>query len=290
MLRNKVTEELSIVKVKPTSIRYIVSLIFIHILFTLTVNLVLFANGTLSVIAKSTNGWINETLAANLFGLVLEVVIFLCIIAKLSPNDIGLRKNKLLAGLIGTLLFWLAINIVDLGMTLLTHSSLTFNNDIFTNSNVVFGGFLGQIFGNALLEEVLFRGFLLVQIYLLLNKVKKVKTNTSRIVYAMLISQSIFAAIHIPNRIYSGLVGINFVYDFIVLVILGIIFSLLYVLTKNLFFVIGVHSLMNVQIMFWDSSFTYTATLICVLLLACLLICFRRKKFRAEKSMDLSLH
>ncbi|AIQ34564.1 MULTISPECIES: CPBP family intramembrane glutamic endopeptidase [unclassified Paenibacillus] len=290
MLRNKVTEELSIVKVKPTSIRYIVSLIFIHILFTLTVNLVLFANGTLSVIAKSTNGWINETLAANLFGLVLEVVIFLCIIAKLSPSDIGLRKNKLLAGLIGTLLFWLAINIVDLGMTLLTHSSLTFNNDIFTNSNVVFGGFLGQIFGNALLEEVLFRGFLLVQIYLLLNKVKKVKTNTSRIVYAMLISQSIFAAIHIPNRIYSGLVGIDFVYDFIVLVILGIIFSLLYVLTKNLFFVIGVHSLMNVQIMFWDSSFTYTATLICVLLLACLLICFRRKKFRAEKSMDLSLH
>ncbi|MEK5253393.1 CPBP family intramembrane glutamic endopeptidase [Paenibacillus sp. FSL F4-0125] len=221
---------------------------------------------------------------------MLEVVIFLCIIAKLSPSDIGLRKNKLLAGLIGTLLFWLAINIVDLGMTLLTHSSLTFNNDIFTNSNVVFGGFLGQIFGNALLEEVLFRGFLLVQIYLLLNKVKKVKNNTSRIVYAMLISQSIFAAIHIPNRIYSGLVGMDFVYDFIVLVILGVIFSLLYVLTKNLFFVIGVHSLMNVQIMFWNSSFTYTATLICVLLLTCLLICFKRKKFRAQKSMDLSLH
>lgn len=285
MLRN--TEELSIVKVKPTSIRFIVSLIFIHILFTLTVNLVLFANGTLSVIAKSTNGWINETLAANLFGLVLEVVIFLCIIAKLSPKDFGLTKNKLLAGLFGTLLFWLAINIVDLGMTLLTHSSLTFNNDIFTNSNVVFGELLGQLFGNALLEEVLFRGFLLVQIYLLL---KKVKNNTSRIVYAMLISQSIFAAIHIPNRIYSGLVGIDFVYDFIVLVILGIIFSLLYVLTKNLFFVIGVHSLMNVQIMFWNSSFTYTATLICVLLLTCLLICFRRKKFRAQKSIDLSLH
>lgn len=281
MLRNKVTEELSIVKVKPTSIRFIVSLIFIHILFTLTVNLVLFANGTLSVIAKSTNGWINETLAANLFGLVLEVVIFLCIIAKLSLRDLGLKRNTLLAGLIGTFLFWLAINIVDLGMTLLTHSSLTFNNDIFTNSNVVFGEFLGQIFGNALLEEVLFRGFLLVQIYLLL---KKVNNNTSRIGYAMLISQSIFAAIHIPNRIYSGLVGMDFVYDFIVLVILGVIFSLLYVLTKNLFFVIGVHSLMNVQIMFWNSSFTHTATLICVLLLTCLLICFKRKEFRAQKS------
>ncbi|OZQ91757.1 CPBP family intramembrane glutamic endopeptidase [Paenibacillus sp. VTT E-133291] len=100
----------------------------------------------------------------------------------------------------------------------------------------------------------------------------------------MLISQSIYVAIHIPNRIYSGLVRKDFVYDFIALLILGVIFSLLYVLTKNLFFVIGVHALMNVQIMFWDSSFTYTATLICVLLLTCLLICYKRKEFRAQKS------
>lgn len=78
----------------------------------------------------------------------------------------------------------------------------------------------------------------------------------------------------------------DFVYDFIVLVILGVIFSLLYVLTKNLFFVIGVHSLMNVQIMFWNSSFTHTATLICLLLLTCLLICFKRKEFRAQKSEE----
>jgi hypothetical protein len=190
-------------------------------------------------------------------------------IAKLSLRDLGLTKNKLFAGMIGTLLLWIAINMVDLGMTLLTHSSISFNSDIFRNSNVVFAELLGQIFGNALLEEVLFRGFLLVQIYLLS---KKVNNNTSRILYAMFISQSIFAAIHIPNRIYSGLVGLDFVYDFIILVILGVIFSLLYILTKNLFFVIGVHSLMNVQIMFWDSSFTNTATLICVLLLTCLLI------------------
>jgi hypothetical protein len=111
------------------------------------VNLILFANGTLSVIAKSTNGWINETLAANLFGLVLEVVIFLCMIAKLSLRDLGLTKNKLFAGMIGTLLLWIAINMVDLGMTLLTHSSISFNSDIFRNSNVVFAELLGQIFG-----------------------------------------------------------------------------------------------------------------------------------------------
>lgn len=279
MLCNKVTD-LSIFEVKRTPLRFIVSLIFIHILFTLTVNLILFANGTLSVIAKSTEGWINETLAANLLGLLLEVVIFLGMIAKLSLSDLGLKKNTIWAGIIGTFLFWLAINIVDLGMSLLAHSNVSFNSDILSNSNVVFGELLGQIFGNALLEEILFRGFLLVQIYLHL---KKISNNTSRIVYAMFISQSIFAAIHIPNRIYSGLVGMDFVYDFIMLVILGIVFSLLYVLTQNLFLVIGVHSLMNVQFTLWDSSFTNTATLISVFSLVFLLYCIKLFTFHYNR-------
>ncbi|WP_339316586.1 type II CAAX endopeptidase family protein [Paenibacillus sp. FSL R10-2734] len=284
----KRTDDPSMFAAKQVSLRFIVSILIVHIFFTLVVNLVLFANGYLSVVAKSTHGWITETLVVNLIGLILEVVIFLGLIAKLSPIDVGLFKNKLIRGLIGILLFWLAINVVDILMTLFfTNSSVTFNNNIFRNPNYYLGEFIAQAFGNALLEEIFFRGFLLVQIYLFL---RRVKTHSARIVYAMLISQAIFAAVHIPNRIYSGLVGIDFVYDFITLLILGIVFALLYVFTKNLFFVIGVHSLMNVQIMFWDSSFTYTATLICVLLLTCLLICFKRKEFRAQKSVDLSFY
>lgn len=280
MLHSKEFNPSSIFEAKPTHYLFIASLIFIHIIFTLAVNLILFEHGYLSFIAKNTNHWINETLAANLVGLLLEVIIFLILIAKVSPRDFGLKIEKLRAGLLGTFLFWLAINIVDLCMVHLNHSELTLNNNIFSHSNLVFGEILGQIFGNALLEEILFRGFLLVQIYLCL---KKINNKTTRMISAMLISQSIFAAIHIPNRIYSGLVGMEFVYDFIMLLILGVIFALLYILTKNLFFVIGVHSLMNIQIVFWNSNFTYTATLLCVLLLTCLLLCIKRKEFRAQQ-------
>lgn len=287
IIHSKAQDKPSIFEAKPTLLRFIVSFIFIHIIFTIIVNLILFGNGYLSGIAKSTNGWVNETLAANLFGLLLEVAIFLLMIAKVSLRDLGLQKGKLLSGMIGTFLFWIAINIVDLCLTLLNHSRLTFNNDIFRYWNIYFGEFLSQILGNALLEEILFRGFLLVQIYLCL---KKINSNTSRIIYAMLISQSIFAAIHIPNRIYSGLVGMEFVYDFIMLVILGVIFSLLYVLTKNLFFVIGVHSLMNVQLMIWDSNFTNMATFLCVILLTCLLLYIKRKGLRSPKPLDMGLH
>lgn len=269
MKRFQAQENSSIFAAKPVALPFIASLLGLHILFTLVANLLLFENGTLSIIDRNTNGWINETLTANLFGILIEVIIFLFFIAKVSPRDVGIKIATLWSGFLGTFLFWLAINLVDLCMTLLNHSTLTSNRDIFMYPGYFIGEMLGQILGNSFLEETLFRGFLLVQIYLCF---KKNRSHTSRIIYAMLISQSIFAAIHIPNRIYSGLTGIEFVYDFIILVILGVIFSLIYILTKNLFFVIGVHSLMNVQLTFWVSSYTYTATLICVFGLVFLLL------------------
>lgn len=269
MKRLETQERSSVFAAQPVGLHFIASLLGLHILFTLVVNLILFENGTLSIISKTTNGWINETLTANLFGILIEVIIFLFFIAKVSPRDIGIKTATLWPGLLGTFLFWLAINLVDFCMTLLNHSTLTSNKDIFRYPGYFLGEMLGQILGNALLEETLFRGFLLVQIYLCL---KKIHSHNSRMVYAMLISQSIFAAIHIPNRIYSGLAGMEFVYDFITLVILGVIFSLIYMLTKNLFFVIGVHALMNVQLTFWYSNYTYTATLICVFGLVFLLL------------------
>lgn len=274
----------SIFKVKPVSLRFIASVIIVHIIFTLIVNLILFDNSYLSFFPKSTNGWISETLAANLIGLVVEVIIVLGMIGKLSPKDFGFIKATLVPGMLGTLLFWVALSVVDILMTLLfTSSTLTYNNNILMNPGFYLGNFLAQIFGNALLEEIIFRGFLFVQIYLLF---RKINTHTTRIMYAILTSQAIFAATHIPNRIYGGLVGMEFVYDFFMIAILGAVFVLLYLLTKNLFFVIGVHALINVQLTFWNSNFTFVATLICVLLLTCYLLVLKRKVFRAKKSED----
>ncbi len=266
-------------EVKQAPIRLMVSLILVHIAFTLFINLVIFEYGYLDFVYEATSGWINVTLTVNLIGLLLEVVILLCIIGGLSLRDVGIRKEKLVSGLIGTLLFWISIHVLDFIMTFISNEEITFNQDLFTHPNVVLGGFFGQIFGNALLEEIVFRGFLFVQILLLLTKHYKLK---SPLFIAMLLSQSIFAIIHIPNRIYSGLVGMEYVYDFIQLVILGVIFSLIYVLTKNLFFVIGIHALLNEPPMLLDSSFANFSTLIGVLLLVGLLF-WKSKKYHNSK-------
>ncbi|MNY59694.1 CAAX amino terminal protease self- immunity [compost metagenome] len=98
----------------------------------------------------------------------------------------------------------------------------------------------------------------------------------------MFISQSIFALMHIPNRIYSGLTGMEFVYDFIQLVILGIIFCLLYLLTKNLFFVVGIHSLMNEPLMLWYNDYITIIVLSSIVILVCLLLLLTRKQRRSH--------
>lgn len=83
----------------------------------------------------------------------------------------------------------------------------------------VIGTLLGQLFGNALCEELVYRGFLLTQV--------------------------LFATCHISSALAGGMSAIDVVLDLIRLTVLGILLALLYVRTNNLFIVIGVHALMN---------------------------------------------
>jgi uncharacterized protein len=271
----KIHDRLEIFNVKQTSIGLIIGIIFVHIIFTTVMNLIMFKNGYFGPIIKMLNGWVNATLAANFIGILFEVVIILIIIGRLSPRDLGIKREKLLSGFLGTLLFWLIINIFLFLIAMLTNIKLKFNNEIVSNPNMVFGTLFGQLFGNALLEEIVFRGFLFVQIYLLLTKIKKEKV---RILGSVLLSQFIFAIIHIPNRIYRGLVGVEYFFDFIQLVIIGIILSYIYFATRNIFFVIGIHSLINYQPMLWNSNFSKILILICFLILPFILILMKRKK------------
>ncbi|WP_054939592.1 CPBP family intramembrane glutamic endopeptidase [Paenibacillus ihuae] len=281
MMPRKARISTSLFGARPVPVPFIAAMIIIEIIYSLCVNLIYFEHGYYRPLSNLTYGWIGGTLSANLIGLFVEVIIFLVAIAKVTPRELGLRKEKLLPGLTGFLLFWIAIQLVNLGVNLSTGSSITFNDQITEFPSVVLGGLLGQLFGNALLEEIIFRGFLFVQVFLLCSKIKR---HSSRVTAAMFISQSIFALMHIPNRIYSGLTGMEFVYDFIQLVILGIIFCLLYLLTKNLFFVVGIHSLMNEQLMLWYNDYSDVIILSSIITMVCLMLLLKIKHRRTHRA------
>lgn len=266
---------------KRISAWFIAGLIILEIIFAMTVNLFFFEKGTFDGINRLTRGWMNATLCAGLLGLMVIVVIYLWVMVRIPLRDLGLRREKLLAGCLWTFVFWLAVNVISACINLIAGTALTWNQDLADFPNLFLGALLGQLFGNALLEEIIFRGFLFVQIHHWLSGTVK---PSSRIVKAMLISQTIFALMHIPNRIYGGLSGMEFVYDFIQLVILGMLFALLYVLTRNLFIVVGIHSLLNVNLMIWTGSYATTASLTCMGFAIGILL-LRRNKLHSRKSV-----
>lgn len=280
-MNSKTTNNRWIWEGKPVPVWFTACLMVVHIGFALFMNLIVFKIGYLDPIHTATHGWINRTLSANVIGLLIEVVIILFIIGKLSSSDVGIPKEKLWLGLVGTFIFWLTINVFDLLTVFLTNSDISFNSTLLNHPNVVLGGFIGQVFGNALLEEILFRGFLFVQVCLLLGKINHY---TLCMLAGLLLSQSVFALIHIPNRIASGYVGMEYLFDFFQLVFIGVLFAMIYLLTRNLFFVIGVHALLNNPPMLFESNFSNSIVLLAIFLLVVFLLVINRRDYVHRKS------
>lgn len=109
---------------------------------------------------------------------------------------------------------------------------------------VVIGALIAQLFGNALAEEIIYRGFLLPQTWLKLRGGLPARPGW-RLVLAILISQSIFALSHIPNRIFNGMTPAEMLPDMLMLLVFGAYYAFLYLRTGNLFIAVGVHALAN---------------------------------------------
>src|SRR5580704_5607981 len=101
------------------------------------------------------------------------------------------------------------------------------------------GLFVGQIFGNALYEEIVYRGFLTVQVYLLLRRLGR----NLAMVLAVVMVQAVFATIHIPMLIVAGHGWAEVVAILPQLFIMGVALAIIYLVTGNLLIAVGAHAL-----------------------------------------------
>lgn len=251
------------------------------------INLVAFPNGYFFKIQELSNMWLNATLQANIINLIIIVGLILIVFGRFKLKDLYLKKGDLLKGLIGTFLFWIAIHVIDSIIMLSMRSQIVFNSDLVNQTNVVFGNLLGQIFGNALHEEIIFRGFLSIQFYLLIRN--KMKSEKKRLLCTIFIPQALFVLGHIPNRIFYQYTGFEFVFDFIQLTLIGALFMIIFIQTKNLFFVVGVHALMNSAPMIIKSNHYSISAVICTVLFVCIYPLFQRKKMNMSNTNNLKM-
>ncbi len=196
----------------------------------------LFILGTFKPLYKYSHGLLHPTLQGNLISLLIfGFIIFKA--GKLRVKDLLLTPENFKIGLKWGLIIWLLLQVVVLLYHLFSGRPVIAIAQPRHSLSVI----TGQLFGNALLEEMLYRGILLWQIYLLF---RRKYMHGKALIFALLISQAIFSLIHIPNRVLVKEIGFS-AGDFIRLMLMGIVFALIYLRTANFTFAVIVHSLLN---------------------------------------------
>ena len=192
-------------------------------------------------------------------GLAIFLFIYLLLIKtfKLRFTDIGLKKDRLFKGIVLTFILWFSVQATDALILIITQGNLHFHN-IWSYNMIIdaIGNFIAQVFGNALFEEIFFRGFILTQLIVILTIYVRKRW---AVFYAIIISSIIFSLTHIPVRLYRGELQQYFnIFEpsgMIALIIIGVIFALIYIRTDNLFFLIGIHTLSNAPMPLFESSY-----------------------------------
>lgn len=232
--------------------KFVAIVLFAHVVQSIIVNQVLFPLGILLPIQKATWGLLNTTLLANLFSM-LVVFTLMFRFAGLKPKDVALKPvgsgdTAIVRGVVWTIVALAIVHLASVIALLAMGKPFEFFNWFSPVGRNQVGNVAGQFFGNAIYEEVLFRGFLLPQLVLLLKKRNRKWSWTKCFWLGLGGSQLLFALSHIPNRIYQGTytsIG-AFAGDMQVLFIAGILLALVFLLTRNLYAAVGVHAIVNV--------------------------------------------
>ncbi len=213
-------------------------------------------------LAKSTDYWIQPTLVANLLSLIVfSTLIF--IIGKHNLFSVWLTKEKLKIAVLPIFFIWLLSQIITIVVTYFSKGDIVFIDRL----NVLTGSLIGQLFGNATFEELIYRGILFLQIYILL---KPKTTNSNALIISIIFSQIVFALIHIPNRLMINQVD-NLAMNLLGLFVAGVILTVIYIRTKNLVFVIGVHTLINQPFNIINTSFPMEYSIFILIILTTIL-------------------
>lgn len=218
--------------------------ILFHTALILIANGVLFPGNAFQPLSAATSGLINGTLVMNALLIATLVPVVMIGVGGLRLYDLGLIPHRLPSAMLMTIVFWAAAQAVHLLAGLIHSGRVAFAPEWAAHgAGIILGGLIAQLFGNALFEEIAYRGFLFPQFYLRAERLRAYRWR--RFFAALAASQAVFALTHIPNRIYLGMSAPDIAVDLIMLMGWGVLYTLIYMRTDNLFLAVGVHALGN---------------------------------------------
>lgn len=236
-------------KSQPVQPSVIILFLVLHIAFTLAVFHLFLNTEALNDLRRGSAGLLQPTLILNWLAMLLIVLGLFFMIGRLRPVDVGLNIAQLWQAAGITAAIWIIVQLILWTAGAIAGQQLDVRpTPPGIEATYLVGIFLAQLLGNALYEEIAFRGFLLPQFFIRFRK----KDSKAPLLRAILASQFIFALVHIPMLLSRGgnhWVSLTWIFAG------GIFLALLYIRTENLFLTIGLHTLINAPTPFASTGF-----------------------------------
>lgn len=195
----------------------------------------------LGVLTDVTGGLINRTLINAWIGFLIVVGGIVLWYGGLSLKDIGVVWSKLPIALLAVAGMWVVYTAIQVIYAAAIGDFSIHPDWTGGTATESLGSLLGYYLGNAPFEEVTFRGFLFVQVYLLLNGEWWRENQPARVVTAMVGSSLPFALLHLI-LVFAGEIAVWYIG---VILVYSIALCVVYWWSGNLFLAIGIHALAN---------------------------------------------
>lgn len=196
--------------------------------------------GWLDELERTTRGFVTGNFVLSALAIVIVVLVIL-VTGRIRLDDVGVNRDYLGRGAGVVAMIWGAAQIIGVLPRVVANRPVLLDSEFEYGSRWEMGGQFLAALGNATLGEIVFRGFLLVQLYLLFNagdpdEKKGTWWATGLTVVAAALT-SLPRTLPYPSLEIAAL-------DQASLLLGGIFLCWLYLRTRNLFFVIGVHALL----------------------------------------------
>lgn len=189
-------------------------------------------------------GLLTPVLLAGLVEWAVLVMIVMGVLGGLRARDLGLERGLAYSAILIFIVLWGVLQGVTAAIGGFANGEIALQS---SNIRLLplerIGLQLQAVFGSGLIEEVLYRGFLLTQVYLI--AVGRQVNARAALMLAAGVSTLYFGINHIPAGMRMGLdmQGLMMYVGHVSLV--GLLFATLYLRTGNLFVAAGAHALIN---------------------------------------------
>ena len=194
----------------------------------------------LRIVENATRGVITAPFVLAL-GAIAILLLLILLVGRIKLDDVGLHRDYLGRGIGVVAMIWGASQVIGVLPRVVANRPVLLDYDFEYGSRWEMAGQFLTALGNATLIELAFRGFLLVQLYLLFNRNNQDEESGSG--WATIITVVVTNLAMLPRVLPYPSREIAAA-DQGIMVLGGLFLCWLYLRTRNLFFVIGVHTLL----------------------------------------------